>query len=211
MTKIINLYGGPGSGKSTTATGVFSQLKLKGINCEYVSEYAKDVVWEQANSLLDNQLHIFAEQFRRQFRLIGKVDYVITDSPLILSCVYFDHWFRKRNTSMFNDAYCDLTKQYFFESFKQFDNVNWMIARKKAYNPKGRLQTLDEAKQLDADIHNFLLKNWVDYKLTDSLHAIEDITNDILGLPPRSDYSQMHEDFNGFPEPKKKKSWLFGR
>jgi hypothetical protein len=112
---------------------------------------------------------------------------------------------------MFNDDYCALTKQYFFESFKQFDNVNWMIARKKEYNPKGRLQTLDEAKQLDADIHNFLLKNWVDYKLTDSIHAIEDITNDILGLPPRSDYGQMHEYFNGFPEPKKKKSWLFGR
>ena len=176
MTKVINLLGGPGSGKSTAATGVFSQLKLKGINCEYVSEFAKEIVWEETNSLLENQLHIFAEQFRRQFRLIGKVEYVITDSPLLLSCIYFDHWFKKRTTKMFNDSYCDLTRQYFFESFNQFENVNWVITRNKEYNSKGRLQSLDEAVQLDADIHNFLLKNWVDYKLTDSVHAIEDIT-----------------------------------
>ena len=185
MTKVINFFGGPGVGKSTAATGVFSALKTKGVNCEYVSEYAKETVWEETNALLDNQLHIFAEQFRRQFRLVDKVDYIITDSPLILSCVYFDHWFKQRNTKMFDDDYCKLTKQYFLEGYRQFENVNWFIVRAKAYEPKGRLQTLKEAQGIDNDVMNYLVNTWTDYQLTDSVHAIEDATNDILGLPKR--------------------------
>lgn len=180
MTKILNLYGGPGVGKSTTATGVFSRLKTKGINCEYVNEFAKEIVWEGATPMLDNQLHIFAEQFRRQFRLIGKVDYVITDSPLLLSAVYFDHWFKKRNTKMFDDKYCELTKTYFLETYKQFDNINWVIHRAKSYEPKGRMQTEDEARVIDEAVQNYLLKNWVQFYTTDSLRAIDDVCNYIL-------------------------------
>lgn len=185
MTKIINLLGGPGVGKSTAATGIFSRLKTKGINCEYVNEFAKEIVWDNASPMLDNQLHIFAEQFRRQFRLIGKVDYVITDSPLLLNSVYFDYWFKKHHTSMFDDAYCELTKNYFLETYKQFDNVNWYIHRAKVYEPKGRLQVEAAAKEIDDAVQNYLLKNWIGYQITDSIHAIEDVLNSLLGLPMR--------------------------
>lgn len=41
---VINLFAGPGSGKSTTCAGVFNKLKLAGINCEMALEYAKDKV-----------------------------------------------------------------------------------------------------------------------------------------------------------------------
>ena len=46
-TIIVNLFGGPGTGKSTGAAYIFSQLKLAGIDCEFVSEFAKDKVWER--------------------------------------------------------------------------------------------------------------------------------------------------------------------
>lgn len=39
---VVNLFAGPGSGKSTTAAGIFYILKSEyNINCEYVSEYAR--------------------------------------------------------------------------------------------------------------------------------------------------------------------------
>ena len=41
---VVNLTGAPGAGKSTGAAYVFSQLKMRGINCELVTEYAKDKV-----------------------------------------------------------------------------------------------------------------------------------------------------------------------
>lgn len=46
-TIAVNLFGGPGSGKSTQALGVTYKLKVNGINCEYASEHAKDLVWRE--------------------------------------------------------------------------------------------------------------------------------------------------------------------
>jgi uridine kinase len=41
---IVNIYGMPSAGKSTTAAGVFSELKWLNIDCELATEYAKDKV-----------------------------------------------------------------------------------------------------------------------------------------------------------------------
>ena len=68
--KVINLFGGPGSGKSTTAASVFSKLKIMGYNVELVTEFAKDMVWEQHDSIFDNQLLIFAEHKNLKVELL---------------------------------------------------------------------------------------------------------------------------------------------
>jgi hypothetical protein len=178
MTIIVNLFGGPGSGKSTTATGVFSALKQQDISCEYVNEFAKEVVWEDTTQLLNNQIFIFAEQLRRQLRLVGKVDYVITDSPILLSCVYFDYW--KTKDKFFTSVYKEKTLRYFLETFLQFKNVNWIINRNKPYQQAGRIQTLKEAEKVDADIRHWLDYHMFEYQVTDSQRSIDDVTSAIL-------------------------------
>ena len=35
---VVNLFGAPCAGKSTAAAYIFSQLKMKGINCELATE-----------------------------------------------------------------------------------------------------------------------------------------------------------------------------
>lgn len=158
LTKIINLIGGPGVGKSTVASGLFSKLKQKKISCEYVSEYAKEVTWEETHKLLENQIHIFSEQFRRQYRLLNKVDYIITDSPLILNSIYFDYYLNKLNGRFFNEKYENLTRYFFEQSFLQFDNNNFLLSRVKEYDTNGRNQTLHEATTLDYNIRKKLEK-----------------------------------------------------
>ena len=85
---IVNLYGAPGAGKSTGAAYVFSQLKMRGINAELVTEFAKDKVWEESKAVFQNQAYIFGKQYFRISRVQDKVDVVITDSPILLSPFY---------------------------------------------------------------------------------------------------------------------------
>ena len=44
--KVINFYGGPGTGKSVQAAATYCALKKQGLNCELVTEYAKDKLWD---------------------------------------------------------------------------------------------------------------------------------------------------------------------
>lgn len=146
-TLIVNLFGGPGSGKSTTAAGVFHYLKREGVNCEYIQEYAKDVVWGENFKTLDNQIYVYGKQHNRIFRLKGKVDVIITDAPPIMGMVYCD-WTK---TSPF------LSELAFEEHHRDDVNtLNFFIKRAKPYNPSGRTQDAEGAKVVDGEIRTLL-------------------------------------------------------
>ena len=149
-TLVINLFGGPGSGKSTTCAGIFERLKLKGINCEMATEYAKDKVWEESYKTLDDQIYVFGKQLHRINRLLGKVDVIITDSPLINSIVY-----DKENNLAF--------KSLILNQHNRLNNLNYYIARDEHYEEKGRMQTKNEAEELDKEIKKILFDNNIEY------------------------------------------------
>jgi len=44
-TIVVNLFAGPGAGKTTTMAGLFSKLKLDNIVCEMATEFAKELTW----------------------------------------------------------------------------------------------------------------------------------------------------------------------
>jgi len=153
---VINLLAGPGTGKSTTAAGVFHELKSAGINAELVTEYAKDKVWDKHFSILDNQLYILAKQFQRLNRLIDQVDIVVTDSPLILSWYYNQGSMSQGQIGYHFDG---LVKSL----FEMFDNHNFFLVREKVYNPKGRMQTEKEAKNIDVVLKQMLDTRGIPY------------------------------------------------
>ena len=135
--KIINLYGGPGIGKSTTATALFSKMKLKGIKCEYVPEYAKEMVWDKRSNVLEDQLYLFAKQHRRLNILRDhNLDYVVTDSPLLLSTIY-----SANETGAFHALV--------WEKYLSFENVDIILKRVKPYAKCGRVQTEEQAIEID--------------------------------------------------------------
>src|SRR5512133_3821784 len=87
-TLVVNLWGGPGTGKSTTAAFLFALLKQKGYNAELVREYVKEWAWEKRQPGPLDQFYFFGKQSRRESLLYGKVDFIVTDCPVMLSAFY---------------------------------------------------------------------------------------------------------------------------
>ena len=85
---VVNLLGGPGSSKSTSAALLFAILKRKDINAELVTEFAKSAAWENNVKAIENQAYVFGKQCYKMSRCADDVDVIITDSPLILSIIY---------------------------------------------------------------------------------------------------------------------------
>ena len=51
---VCNFFSGPGAGKSTLAAATFARLKMLNVNCELVTEFAKDKTWEKNFTALSN-------------------------------------------------------------------------------------------------------------------------------------------------------------
>lgn len=149
-TLVVNLFAGPGAGKTTCAWEIASELKKRGIVTEYVPEYAKELVWDEDYETLANQEHIFEEQAHRINRLIGKVDVVVTDSPIILSEIY-----GQNNSNNF--------RQRIWHEYDSHANFNLFINRGKSFEKEGRLQNLQESIQLDNKIKNLLDEHSIYY------------------------------------------------
>ena len=167
-TKVVNFFGGPSSGKSTTASLLFGKLKQAGVNCELVQEYAKDKTWEGSFGVLQNQLLILGKQSHRQFRCRDQVDLIITDSPILLSLYY---------AKDLSPEFKEVVRQ----TFNQYDNFNYLVERGEfAYNPIGRSQTEIEAMEIHQSLKDMLCYEVGQYKTIrrgedDLYKVVEDI------------------------------------
>lgn len=169
QTLVINLLGGPGVGKSTLTAAVFAKLKDANVDCEMASEFAKELVWEQRNETFKDELYIFAKQAHRLFRLNGKVDVVVTDRPLILTCFYAQ-----------NDK---ALSKFCLDRFEQYNNLNYLLVREKTYNSNGRNQTEDEARDIDTATRDMLESYDISYKeVPGNMETADIIVNDVLKL-----------------------------
>ena len=161
MSKIINLFGGPGIGKSTQASGLFTEMKRHHMSVEYTYEFPKEVAWEGNVSQLKDQFFITANQHRNISRLYGKVDYIIVDSPIVLGCFY-----EQRYGDGYPASFYEMTgfANFLWNLFKRYDNINILLNRNdETYDTNGRIQDLQEAREIDADIRETLIVNSIPF------------------------------------------------
>ena len=175
---VINLMGGPGAGKSTMASMLFAKLKMQGVLCEYVTEYAKDMVWENRYNILNDQLYILAKQFRSLNRINGEVDVIITDSPLLASLYYNSAI--QNPTDRLNE---ETLKNLILELNAKFNNIYFFVERRHKYEQQGRYQTESESIQVAKKIRSMLDGLGINYKVLPSGEpSVDYIVNEIKGL-----------------------------
>jgi len=143
---VINIYGGPGSGKSTTAAAVFAELKLRGYNVELVTEYAKGMTWQNSFKVLKNQIYVFGKQHHYLTRPQDQVDFIVTDSPLLMSIAY----------DMFYEGDNGPLKKLVKYEYDKMKNLDIYLTRNSPYQQAGRSQSEEKARELDSIIHGVL-------------------------------------------------------
>lgn len=168
---VINGYGGPGAGKSTACMEITAALKKAGYGAEYVQEYAKELVYDKNIEMLDgsakNQFEILKEQTRRVDRLYDQVDFIVTDSPILLNEIY-----NKELTPEYRDIVGKIQNSY--------SNFSFFIERDVSnFEEEGRIHNLAESIQKDQEIRDMLLDNDIKYK-TYNHENINEIVNDAI-------------------------------
>lgn len=156
-TKVINLLGGSGIGKSTTAAHLFAEMKYLGLHCELVREYVKMWAWQGKEVGPFDQMYLLGKQSKYESILYGNVNYIVTDSPLLLCPVYELYHSGKITVgesaiNFMNDA-----------KTKGVEHINFVLNRTKEFDPRGRYDTKEEAEEVDQLIRKFLNDNSISF------------------------------------------------
>lgn len=181
---VINGYGGPGAGKSTACMEITAALKKEGYNAEYVQEYAKELVYEKDMEMLDgspeHQYEILKEQTRRMDRLYDQVDFIVTDSPVMLNTIY-----NKQLTPEYESLVNELQGEYINYSFFMERDVS-------NFEEEGRIHNLTESIEKDNEIKDMLQKNEIKYK-TYNHENVNEIVNDAIDFYEKINEGKSNE------------------
>lgn len=157
-TIVINAFAGPGAGKTTSCLEIAEKLKKQGFVTEYVQEYAKELVYDNHLTMLDghyeHQFAILNEQMKRINRLYGKVDFIVTDSPILLNNTYLNE---DKNTKVYS-AYTDCVNKL----YGLYNNFNYFVERDtSAFEKEGRIHNLEQSIAIDNELKNMLHDNQI--------------------------------------------------
>ena len=168
--KIINLFGAPSAGKSTTMLGLTYEMKMLGLSVEKTDEFFKELILEEtASSKFGGQLFVLAEQNRRLARLEGKNDFVITDCPLPL----IDFYTKK--------DYIDGFEQLTINLYKKYDNINYFIERNHEFENEKRAHDEVQSNQISPKLLEYLNNHNIPYKVFKSgPDLIDEILLDLI-------------------------------
>lgn len=163
-TFVISFVGASGTGKSTAALGTAFKLKKMAKSVEYVEEFAKGLVYtDSLERYIPNQTYIIAEQYKKIYDLLGKVDYVISDAGLQISALHSS-----------GEDEIEKLAWYLTGKINQFTILIERDPEKIKYEQDGRLEDEEESKLFGEKFEKYMKANNAQYvKVVGSDAAIE--------------------------------------
>jgi hypothetical protein len=157
------------------AAGLFYKMKVASMSVELVTEAAKDLVWDDIDPGDAGQDYLFGLQNRRIHRLREKVDYVITDSPILIPVIYRP------------PTYPRSFDTFVLDMFDTYENVNFVLKRdlNNHFESKGRVHSKEESIQIQDRMINFLKFHNIKFNeinLTDDINLNDNSVSDVYNL-----------------------------
>lgn len=165
MTTIINLYGGPGTGKSTSSAFLFYKLKSMHKDVELVREYVKNWAWEGRHIGPYDQFYFMGKQIRSEAMLFGKVDYIVTDCPVLLGAYYAKRYSSPTVAEGILGGVLSFYKAALADGHR---HVDVFMNRTKPYNQAGRYENFEQAKDVDEGVKAMLRELKMPFTMCDT-------------------------------------------
>ena len=167
-TLVINLIGGPCSGKSTVAAELFARLKKMSIKTELVSEYIKDRIYEENKTMPNNQIAIFGMEHYNISNKLGKVEVIVHDGSFINNILY-----KKEDNQEFDNL--------IVSEYHKFNNLDFFIKRGNIeFEDYGRIHNYEQSLELDEKIKQLYNNCGADFIEVESRDAVDKIIPIVL-------------------------------
>jgi hypothetical protein len=154
-TIVINLLGGPGVGKTVLAAALFAHMKMQGVNVEQVQEEVKGLIYENRRPQAFDQLYYLGVQSRKESQFYNKVDFIVTDAPLLLF-PFYESYEALGNTTM--DAVIGFQSLALKNDIR---HVNFHLSSLDNYSTNGRFQNHAEAQNTQNRLRAWLGQNHI--------------------------------------------------
>lgn len=163
MTRRINFYGGPGSGKSTAALYTAAKFKKRGYRAELAREYVKHWTYYSRVPTAWDQIHIFGQQIQEESILLENgIEVAVVECPLVLGA-----WHSNSLNPELTPYLLGLARKF----DEAFPPINVFLDRGELdFDPLGRFSAhnKDTIEELDRSLYSFVS----DYVGTEDLHII---------------------------------------
>jgi len=138
---VISFYGGPASGKTVAAAGLFHSLSKLDLDVYLISEFAAECIMEGNSEALKDQIYAFGNTNHRIWSSYQKAQVTITDAPILLNIIY-----QQNLPQSFNDLV--------LETYFTYNNLNILVERKTSYTHSmvGRIHSLSQSVSIDKAI-----------------------------------------------------------
>jgi nicotinamide riboside kinase len=162
VSKLINLFGGPGIGKSGIAAGITYKMKKKHISVNNPYEFPKRLAWDNNIPAIKDQLYVFANQHRGIAESYGKVDYIVIDSPILFSTIYHTYYTEGYPAEFYGQPFHDLV----VDLHRKYDSINILLERgETVHNDDERFQSYEQSIEIDKLCKKILDDNNISYHI----------------------------------------------
>ena len=189
---MINLFGGPGIGKSGIAAGITYKMKKKHIKVNNPYEFPKKLAWDNNIPAISDQLYVFANQHRGIAECYGKVDYIVIDSPILFSTIYHRYYTKGYPAEMYGKVFHDMV----IDLHRRYSSINILLERGVTiHNDDERFQNYKQSVEIDTLCKNVLDETKSPYhtvkvgdnSVKDIMKIIKKHDNGFRGLQYRND------------------------
>lgn len=179
MTRIINFFGAPGSGKTTAAAEAFVHAKKKGYSAHLVLEYVTELILQGNLEAVKNQKMLFEEQQRRINIAYPKTDFIMVDSPLLLGIVYQRHWNKVSDTAF---------EKQVLDTHKLYNQTNVLLKyNPKYYSQKGRVTSMQDSFAIEQLIKTVLQETQTPFVEINDMEELENCIDNIIEKGVKND------------------------